>query len=294
MYPYIYLFIAISRDEKLKGRIHFQTRSNDRPIDRSGRIRSSPIQSTDGFTNVAIEGLRGARLAAQLPRGSAARVGIGRHGRAAAGAARFVVVVFTPRCLKPSSRVSFRSGLERLCTRTCTFAVISRRETKTKSGNEIRSDDTGEAKWRVASRGEEIARSSAARSSSVAPRSILTTTFLVSRFAPSACDPSCGSTVIGARAIFARRGTSPVALTSLAVGDDARQRVRVCDDEWRVPGAVCCTRMSASAPSGNERECAASGEQRGVTLGETETVHQRARRAENTCGSWDRGMHADR
>lgn len=49
-----------------------------------------------------------------LPRGGAARVGIGRRGRRAsrARAARFVVVVFTPRCLKPSSRVSFRSGLE--------------------------------------------------------------------------------------------------------------------------------------------------------------------------------------
>lgn len=65
----------------------------------------------------------------RLPRGGAARVGIGRHGHRASR--RFVVVVFTPRCLKPSSRVPFRSGLERRAR--VHVVVVSCRETKTKS-----------------------------------------------------------------------------------------------------------------------------------------------------------------
>lgn len=89
-------------DEKSKGFIS----ERDRTTDRSIRTRSS-----DGFTNAVIERLLGARLVADPTtwwRGS------GGDWPAwplapQARAARFVVVVFTPRCLKPSE-VASRSG----------------------------------------------------------------------------------------------------------------------------------------------------------------------------------------
>lgn len=118
------------------GELRLQVRSYDRPID-AGRIRARSSRQMASRTpplscSAACDWPR------RLPRGGAARVGIGRRGRrvprARAERRRFVVVVFTPRCLKPSSRVVVsRSGRVWSAVRACTFAVVSRRETKTKS-----------------------------------------------------------------------------------------------------------------------------------------------------------------
>jgi len=114
MYPYICLFIVINREEKLKGRIDFQTRSNDRPIDRNRvaeftRIRSNR-QMASRTSPLRDSVARDWPLAYHV----ILRLGWGLAGTAVPRLERrvFVVVVFTPRCLKPSSRVSFWFGLE--------------------------------------------------------------------------------------------------------------------------------------------------------------------------------------
>lgn len=237
------------------------------------------IHPSDGFTNAVIEQVRGARLAAAPTTCGAARVGIGRRGRRAprARAARFVVVVFTPRCLKLSSRASFRFGLE--CRARCNTSAPSFRVARQKQ-KERRTKRGESCGWvGPAGRGKRKARGAESDRRPVLDRVHGGRVFPSPRHGePSAwrsksrIDGECARHIRASRHVTGR-GRRPQTATK---GSDRRP-------EWSAR-RVC--ERAASA----ERRARGADVKRRSSRSANGSVH-----AEPTArGSWDRGMHADR